>query len=170
MSKKRIFNYFITVGFILWAIICIYTNIQFLISIIGLGTLLTILTLGNYFYHFRPLRRNKQNNNIIPLMLFFIFLFCELVITVIMLLFADDISLKTQKILACLLCFSIFWMVVAGYKYEDNKFQDSKTFSESRYLGIAINPKHPIGRIIYVSAFIFISIIFLLLLFFGPIH
>ena len=176
MSKKiRIFNLIITAGFILLAIICTYTHIDYLISLVGLGSLLIILVLGNYYYRYwdkkRHNNKHKQNRSInIPLILFFIFLICELIIMGIMLSLGGGAPLKIQKILACLLCFSIFCMLVAGYKFEDNKFQDSKNFSEVRYLGIAINPKHPIGRIIYISAFILIFIIFCLLLILGPTH
>lgn len=180
MSKKiRIFNYIMSTGFIAWAIICIYTNIDYLMTLIGLVGLLIILALGNYSCYHRYVSKkrcnsvfkHKQDSGIkIPLILFFTFLICELIIMGIMLSFGDDLSLKTQKIVACLLCLSIFCMLVAGYKFEVAKFQDSKKFSEVRSLGIAINPKHPIGRIIYLSAFILIFFVFCLLLILGPTH
>ena len=134
MSKKiRIFNLIITAGFILLAIIYTYTHIDYLVSLVGLGSLLIILALGNYYYRYWDKKRHnnkrKQNRSInIPLILFFTFLICELIIMGIMVSLGGDFSLQTQKILACLLCVSIFCMLVAGYKFEDNRFQDSKNF------------------------------------------
>lgn len=89
-------------------------------------------------------------------------------IIVTMFVLGDGASLETQKLLSCLLCVALFCMLLSGHRYELSRFQDSKSFSETRALGIAINPKHPLGRVIYIGAFSVIILIFCLLLFFGP--
>lgn len=174
MSKRKIFNGIVTVGFILFASISVFTDMSNLISFIGLAGLLIILILGNIYYrHF-----NEKNNNArkymqirkISIWFFYIFLLCLLIVIVVMLTFGNSISLATQKLLASLLCVFIFCMLVAGYLYEYHRFQNSKVFSEARRLGIAINPKHPVGRAIYVAAFIVIAVIFSLIVFLGPTH
>ena len=52
--------------------------------------------------------------------------------------------------------------------FEVKHFPDSKRFSEARFLGIGINPKHPIGRIIYISVFLLLLLILFLIIVFGP--
>ena len=94
------------------------------------------------------------------------FLACELAIIVTMFILGDGASLRTQKLLSGLLCVVLFCMLLSGYRYELSRFQDNKSFSETRALGIAINPKHPLGRVIYIGAFSVIILIFYLLLFF----
>ncbi len=174
MSKRKIFNGIVTVGFILFASISVFTDMSNLISFIGLAGLLIILILGNVYYrHF-----DEKNNNTrkymqirkISIWFFYIFLLCLLIVIGVMLTLGNSISLATQKLLACLLCVFIFCMLVAGYLYEYHRFQNSKVFSEARMLGIAINPKHPVGRAIYVAAFIVIAVIFSLIVFLGPTH
>ena len=167
MSKRKIFNGIVTVGFILFASISVFTDMSNLISFIGLAGLLIILILGNIYYR----HLNEKNNNArkymqirkISIWFFYIFLLCLLIVIGVMLTFGNSISLATQKLLASLLCVFIFCMLVAGYLYEYHRFQNSKVFSEARRLGIAINPKHPVGRAIYVSAFIVIAVIFSLI-------
>ncbi|WP_346773318.1 hypothetical protein ACFSN5_09500 [Streptococcus tangpeifui] len=173
-QKTKMLNILIVVGFISLAAFNIHFEISFTENLIVIMGLLILLFLGNYSGNTHKKRESKSlkvkqhKRTSMPLFLFFIFLACELIIMIIMICFNNSLPLKSQKLLACLLCVSIFCMVAAGYKFEVNRFQTSKTFSEVRKFGIAINPKHPIGRIIYASAFVLILIIFCLLLIFGP--
>ncbi|AFV72502.1 hypothetical protein SaSA201_1089 [Streptococcus agalactiae] len=175
MNKRILFNLVITLFFILLAIVSIFLNFDYLIGIFGLGILTIILLFGNYYHrcsHPKSLNSishhtEKRKVNI-SLYLFFTFLICELAIMGLMLYLNNTISLKNQKVLACLLYASIFCMLLAGYQFESNRFQSSKNFSEVRCFGVAVNPRHPIGRIIYISTFILIVILFCILLIWGP--
>lgn len=144
-KKRRMFHLLMTASFIAVALICTLAHIDYLMTLAGLVILLMILTSGNYYYRHRDNKRQRHQPHKsidIPLVLFFTFLVCELLIMAVMFILGSDSPLITQKILSCLLCVSIFCMLLSGYKFEVNKFQDSKQFSEVRYLGIAINPKH----------------------------
>lgn len=172
-KKRRMFHLLMTASFIAVALICTLAHIDYLMTLVGLVILLMVLAAGNYYFRHRDDKRqhHQPHKSIdIPLVLFFTFLVCELLIMAVMFILGPDSPLIIQKILACLLCVSIFCMLLSGYKFEVNKFQDSKQFSEVRYLGIAINPKHPIGRIIYIAAFVLVFIIFCLIVIFGPTH
>lgn len=48
-KKIRIFNYIMTMGFILWTTICISTNIDYLMSLVGLGMLLVYFCLIDFW-------------------------------------------------------------------------------------------------------------------------
>lgn len=169
MSRKS-FNFVMTAGFVIFAILAIAADWNYRISLMGLGTLLVLLALGNALYYHSdkktpPKPRTKRR---LSFTLFLTFLACELAIIVAMFILGDSASLETQKLLSCLLCVVLFCVLLSGYRYELSRFQDSKSFSETRALGIAINPKHPLGRVIYIGAFSIIILIFCLLLFFGP--
>lgn len=87
MSKRKIFNGIVTVGFILFASISIFTDMSNLISFIGLAGLLIILILGNIYYrHFNEKNNNKIRKYMqirkISIWFFYIFLLCLLIVIV----------------------------------------------------------------------------------------
>ena len=167
---RKSFNLIMTAGFVIFAILAIAADWNYRINLMGLGTLLVLLALGNalYYHTDKKTPHKPHTKGSLSFILFLTFLACELAIIVTMFILRDSASLGTQKLLSCLLCVVLFCMLLSGHRYELSRFQDSKNFSETRALGIAINPKHPLGRVIYIGAFCVIILIFCLVLFLGP--
>ena len=112
MSKRKIFNGIVTVGFILFASISVFTDMSNLISFIGLASLLIILILGNIYYR----HLNEKNNNTrkymqirkISIWFFYIFLLCLLIVICVMLILVTAFRLLLKNYWLLYYVFSYF--------------------------------------------------------------
>ena len=114
MSRKS-FNFVMTAGFIIFAILAIASDWNYRISLMGLGTLLVPLALGNALYYHsakKTLPKPHNTKGRLPFIFFLTFLACELSIIVTMFILGDSASLRTQKLLSCLLCALLFCLLL----------------------------------------------------------
>lgn len=76
---------------------------------------------------------------------------------------------KWLRLVACSLCVVILCMILLGYKLESYHFSDSDELLKLRKFGFgtSINPKHPLGRFIYLFSMAILIFLFFLILIFG---
>lgn len=113
MSRKS-FNFVMTAGFIIFAILAIAADWNYRISLMGLGTLLVLLALGNalYYHSAKKTPPKPHTKGRLPFILFLTFLACELAIIVTMFILGGSASLRIQKLLSCLLCALLFCLLL----------------------------------------------------------
>lgn len=78
MSRKS-FNFIMTAGFVIFAILAIAADWNYRISLMGLGTLLVLLALGNalYYHSDKKTPPKPRTKRCLPFILFLTFLACE---------------------------------------------------------------------------------------------
>ena len=102
MSRKS-FNFVMTAGFIIFAILAIAADWNYRISLMGLGTLLVLLALGNalYYHSAKKTPPKPHTKRRLPFILFLAFLACELAMIVTMFILGGSASIRIQKLLSC---------------------------------------------------------------------
>ncbi|SDK24415.1 hypothetical protein [Streptococcus gallolyticus] len=75
-----------------------------------------------------------------------------------------SLSNGVSKLLLCTSCLAILGMIIAGYRYECDKFAQIDDLIRLRTLGVSINPHSRLGKIGYGLAIVLIITILVIIL------
>lgn len=75
-----------------------------------------------------------------------------------------SLSSGVSKLLICTSCLAILGMIIAGYRYECDKFAQTDDLTRIRTLGVSINPHSRLGKISYGLAIVLIITILVIIL------
>lgn len=75
-----------------------------------------------------------------------------------------SLSNGVSKLLICTSCLAILGMIIAGYRYECDKFAQTDDLMRIRTLGVSINPHSRLGKISYGLAIVLIITILVIIL------
>lgn len=93
-----------------------------------------------------------------------IFLVLSIFFFMVATVFGKSLSTFGLKIILCGICLTILGMIIAGYRYECEKFSNTDDITRLRTLGVSINPHSLAGKVIYVLSITLIIAILLIIL------
>lgn len=172
-TKIKFINYLFSILFITIALTFCFNILNLFLLKISILTLVFLLIIINLiYYHNRAIKIHPTNRLELKAkqaaILFYIFLIISLFIISLILVLGKSIPKSYEKLVIMSLCISLFCSLFCGYRLEYYNFYGKNDFSENRPLGLAINPHHPLGKVIYFLIFLLIIFIFIISIFIGP--
>lgn len=172
-TKIKFINYLFSILFITIALTFCFNILNLFLLKISILTLVFLLIIINLiYYHNRAIKIHPTHRLELKAkqaaILFYIFLIISLFLGALILFLDKSISNYFMRVLSSIMCLSLICSWFFVYKFESYKFFGKKNSSELRAGGLAINPYHPLGKVIYGSVFVVILLVLLISIFVGP--